>query len=164
MLPPRPPPRRSSFPPRCPSQRPPVVPLRRWPPPPWSRRLSKVCVMSSISTPSFLEMMLSGYVLLRASIIFLRSSGYSSICPLRLSHKYASKFSVSKNLVLYCHGKLPDIAADSRVAVFGPGSTALKLTVATLSTLLEHSRSSHVAEKPGGSCPRRRRSSIMVLT
>jgi hypothetical protein len=99
--------------------------------PPWRRKLSKVvCVMSSISTPSLLEMMLSlsGYVFLRASIIFFRSSGYWSNCSLRLSHKYASKF------------------------------------VATLSTLLEHSRSSHVAEKPSGSRPRRRRSSIMALT
>ena len=140
-------------------------PFRRWPPPPWSRKLSKVCVMSSISTPSFSEMMLrfSEYVCLRASIIFFRSAGYVQICSLRLCHKYSSKFALSKKLVLYCHGILPDIVA-GLLTVFRPGMTALNFTVATLSTLLEHSCSSHVAEKSGGSRPRRRRSSIIFLT
>jgi hypothetical protein len=149
--------------------RPPVaVPFRRWPPPTCApfrrtgRRLSRR-VMSPISTPSFSEMMLSGYVFLRASIILPLSSGHSSICRLRLSHKYSSKFAVSKMLVLYCHGLLPDIAADSRPAVIGPGLTALNVTVVTLSTLLEHSRSSHVAEKPGGSRRRCRRSSTIFV-
>ena len=150
--------RRSSCPPRCSSHRPPVAVS-------CTRKFFKGCVMSSISTPSFSEMMLrfSEYVCLRASIIFFRSAGYVQICSLRLCHKYSSKFALSKKLVLYCHGILPDIDA-GLLTVFRPGMTALNFTVATLSTLLEHSCSSHVAEKSGGSRPRRRRSSIIVLT